>query len=154
MSLRIRRVCENSRGPILAIVGGAHVEGIRRILESPPEIASHTAMGLSILLDDAESLFRVWRENLGVDVFSQSVPREIQNPHLVASQLATGIIRGHDRISVWVEETGEWQVVDTTKFEDFSETSVGNLMKMLVDGFVDPYTLRRIDSQGHLPKDV
>ena len=141
MSLRIRRQClASERRPVLVIVGGAHVEGIRDILSSPPEIETHTAMALSVLIDNAETLIQVWREVFGLDLFTSliNIPRRLDNANFVANEIAKGIISGGG-VSVWLQEVGEWQI---------READESLLMKGLVDGIVDPYTVRRLEAQA------
>jgi len=157
MSLRVRRAIAGMAEPVLVIVGGAHVEGVRKILANPPEMPTHIALGLSVLLDNGESLCEAWRSILGQELFSCSVPKQIPNAELAAMKLVETILGSGHKISVWVNN-GEWQVVDigpkkserTAQLAEFNVNGVGtmNLVKELVDGLVDPYTVIRLEAQS------
>jgi hypothetical protein len=151
MSLRIRRLAASSPNCLLAIVGGAHVEGIRQILANPPDLPTHAALGLSVLIDSAEILCEVWRSVLGLEMFSSNLPRHVDNAELKCMRIAESVIGGGDKkVSVWVPSVAEWQVIELKHgSEDVNVTGVGtiNILKALVDGLVDPYTVTRVQRE-------
>ena len=157
MSMRIRRIVQQggTGGSILVIVGGAHVEGVRQILTNPPEMQTHIATALSVLLEDGETLCEAWRSLLGMEAFSCLLPRTIATAELAAVRIVERILREGKKISVWVNNS-EWQVVDIGSLkgsEELTDFLVGNgvgkvnLISSLVDGLVDPYTVSRFEAQ-------
>jgi hypothetical protein len=152
MSLRIRRIVAANRKSVLVITGAAHVEGIRNMLATPPDLATHVSLALSALIDDAESLGQAWRDVLRLDMFSYALPRQIDNAESAATLIATAILTNR-RISLWVNNS-EWQVVDANGGSDLSRFSVGagignvDLIQGLLDGLVDPYTVGRLENEA------
>lgn len=153
MSLRVRRVVAAARQPVLVVTGAAHVEGIRSMLANPIDIASHVALAFCALIDDVESLGKAWRDVLRLDMFSYVLPRHVENAQAATTVIAASILANR-RVSLWVNNS-EWQVVDTSSDPDhlnmFSVgAGIGNvdLIQGLLDGFVDPYTVGRLENEA------
>jgi hypothetical protein len=163
MSLRIRRLVtqDPEGGPILVVVGGAHTFGIREFLTRPPEISVHATVGLSCLLENAETLCDAWRDVLKIDSFGTSLPRGIENAEAAAAMVALSILSAA-KVSLWVGS--EWQVVElppskdgqtpSDRLTELTNCQVGggigkvDLIQALVDGRVDPYSVARMEAQA------
>jgi hypothetical protein len=164
MAFRLRRLVssqhlqENAPGrPILVIVGGAHVFGIRDILAANIDMPVHAAISLSCLLDNAENLADAWRDVLRIDSFSTTIPRSIDNIGAAAALISMSILSA-EKISLWVGN--EWQVVRlpqsvgeaVDRLEELTNLNVvgvgkTDLVTALAEGKVDPYSIARMQSQ-------
>ena len=165
MAFRLRRLVSRypSTRPILAIMGGAHVFGVRDILATNLEMPIHAALSLSCLLDNAENLADSWRDVLRIDSFSTSIPRQIDNVEAAAALIGISILSAQ-KVSLWIGN--EWQVIqlpsqyhgaepverleELTRFEVSGGVGKTDLIAALIDGKLDPYSIARFEAQ-HQP---
>ena len=143
MSWRIRHRLTTAQGPVLVVVGGAHVFGIRDLLTtSQIDMQTHTALALCCLLDNAKQLCEAWRDVLGIESFSLNIPKNISNSNEAALRIAACILN-HPRIAYWVGE--EWQVINSDPSLTANVTNIGqvDLAVALLEGKIDPYSIAR-----------
>ena len=167
MAFRLRRLVsrQTSTKPILAVMGGAHVFGVRELLAANLEMPIHAALSLSCLLDNAENLADTWRDVLRIDSFSTSIPRQIDNIQAAAALIGISILSAQ-KVSLWMGN--EWQVIqlpsqnqladpverleELTRFE-VSGVGKTDLIAALIDGKLDPYSIARFEAQNQPSND-
>ena len=163
MSLRVRRVVSqlsSPEKPVLVIVGAAHAFGVGDMLKSAVDMTVHATVGLSALMENAETLCDAWRNLLGMESFATALPRHIGSAESAAALIAITILSA-SKVSLWVGQ--EWQVVELppakegqapgdrlsqlTNFQVGAGVGKVDLVQELVDGRVDPYSVARIEAQ-------